>query len=140
MVFDKNNIEKINLLSDKKIIVPKGYTEIAKAAFFCSQVREVVLPETLIKIGDYAFEDSLIEKIILPSALKEIGVQAFFACDEKEFKEITIFKSVEKIGRYAFANCRNLRINCEAQKKPDGWDNEWNPSNRPVVWNFKIRG
>ena len=38
------------------------------------------------------------------------------------------------IGYRAFAYCDSLTIYCEAVTKPAGWDNDWNPNNRPVVW------
>ena len=34
----------------------------------------------------------------------------------------------------AFKLCDTLTIYCEAESQPDGWNSNWNPNNRPVVW------
>lgn len=41
------------------------------------------------------------------------------------------------MGRGVFANDKNLVINCEASKKPDGWDENWNQDGPTTVnWRY----
>jgi len=47
---------------------------------------------------------------------------------------VVIPNSVTSIGGYAFYNCSNLTIYCEATSQPWGWESSWNISNRPVYW------
>ena len=43
-------------------------------------------------------------------------------------------KSTAIIGDSAFGFCDSLTIYCEVSHKPNGWDEYWNPDDRPVVW------
>ena len=36
--------------------------------------------------------------------------------------------------RYVFYECPLLTIHCDAVSRPEGWDPEWNPDHRPVIW------
>ncbi len=36
-----------------------------------------------------------------------------------------------------FYLCKNLKIYCEADEKPEGFDDEWNPDNLEVVWGYQ---
>ena len=47
-------------------------------------------------------------------------------------------KPIISIGEGALSYCYDLTIFCEAESKPDGWDDDWNSSNRPVVWGFDV--
>lgn len=67
--------------------------------------------------------------------LEIIGESAFEGCINLE--TIVIPKSVTKIGKNAFKNCDKLTIYCEIDKQPDTWDKNWNPNNRPVIWEYK---
>ncbi|MDE6362047.1 MAG: leucine-rich repeat domain-containing protein [Clostridia bacterium] len=73
---------------------------------------QIKLPDGLTTIEDYAFAGSNITSIEIPSSVTRIGFEAFYKCD-------------------------NLTIYCEAESQPDGWDSNWNYSNRPVVWGYK---
>lgn len=62
-----------------------------------------------------------------------IGGASFNSC--KGLTSITIPESVTSIGTDAFKGCDNLTIKCKTDSKPSGWNLDWNPDNRPVVWN-----
>jgi ABC-type dipeptide/oligopeptide/nickel transport system permease subunit len=51
---------------------------------------------------------------------------------------VIIPSSVTTIGEYAFAWCSSLTIFVEAPSQPTGWDANWNPNNRPVVWGYTV--
>ncbi|MCQ2815336.1 MAG: leucine-rich repeat protein [Bacilli bacterium] len=99
--------------NENNVIVPNNVSSIGSHCFFnlvLVDIINVILPKNLKKIGDYAFAISSITTICIP-------------------------KSVTEIGRYAFYGCQNLTILCEAASQPSGWNLDWNPDNRPVIWN-----
>ena len=74
-----------------------------------------------------------VTEVIIPNTVKSIGERAFSGCSHIEL--VTIPLSVASVGKNAFYNCSSLTIYCSAVSKPDpGWDDNWNPSNCPVVW------
>ncbi len=46
--------------------------------------------------------------------------------------------NVTNIGDEAFNYCSNLTIYCEAASKPSGWNEDWNFSSCPVIWNCNV--
>lgn len=117
----------------KTVTLNEGLKSIEKGAFKDTSIEEIIIPSTVDKIdspfGDAkirvadgnakyeAIDNCLIEKTtkklisggkhsILPEGIKEIGEQAFYGTS---IESITIPSTVEKIGRYAFHNCNNLK-------------------------------
>ena len=74
------------------------------------------------------------ETLVIPKIITEINPYAFAGCTS--IKTVVIHVNVEKIGSYAFDGCKNLTIKCEAKEQPSAWDVNWNPSNRPVEWDY----
>ncbi len=70
--------------------------------------------------------------VYIPGTVSSIGNRAFSGCSN--LTSVSIPKSVTSIGEKAFQNCSNLTVFCEAKSQPDGWNENWNPDNRPVVW------
>ena len=79
-------------------------------------------------------EEELVETLVIPKIITEINPYAFAGCTS--IKTVVIHVNVEKIGSYAFDGCKNLTIKCEAKEQPSAWDVNWNPSNRPVEWDY----
>lgn len=110
------------------VVFPESVQSIGKRAFReCRNLRSVQLPETLTDIGAEAFEacekladtdgfvivnDILFSyhgsaiDVVVPDGVKAIS-GAF--CFGENVRSITISNSVTKIGRSAFAGCRNLK-------------------------------
>ncbi len=76
--------------------------------------------------------NELITKLVIPDGVTNIDSGAFEEIDS--LMEIVIPNSVISIGRKVFEGCNNLTIYCESESQPEGWDIDWNSSNRPVVW------
>ncbi|MDY3108850.1 MAG: leucine-rich repeat domain-containing protein [Lachnospiraceae bacterium] len=103
----------------------------------------IVLKEGTLGITDCAFENCfnsnelfcLNKSVTIPDSVTNIGHNAFSGCTS--LTSITIPDSVESIGWWAFKGCWKLTIYCEAESKPIGWDSDWNPEHRPVVWGVK---
>lgn len=79
-----------------------------------------------IKIADVYGEDNL--------PVTKIRSMAFRGT---KLTSLTIPIGVTSIDEYAFDDCPNLVIYCEAASKPSGWDERWNRFEYPVVWDCK---
>jgi hypothetical protein len=126
-----------NCFSLKSITIPSSVTEIGKWAFIsCSSLKSINIPNSVTSIGEWAFAhcDSL-TFISIPDSVTSIGDSAFYYCTS--LTSISIPSSVTSIGEYAFSFCSSLTIYAEATSKPSRWNAQWNPHNRPVVWNYK---
>ena len=77
---------------------------------------------------------TVLESIDLPESVTTIDNYAFTNC--YMLKEIHIADHVTSVGRWAFYGCKVLTIYAEANAQPSGWDADWNPSDRPVVWGY----
>ena len=80
----------------------------------------------------YCFE---LTEVSIPASVTSIGENAFWQCTG--LTSVTVPAGVTRIGRYAFAFCPELTVYCEAAEEPEGWDDTWNPSSCPVVWDCK---
>ena len=116
------------------VIIPDGVTSIGDFAFSsCKNLTSVIIPKGVTSIGDSAFSScSNLTSVIIPEGVTSIGDSAFYNCSS--LTSITIPESVTSIKKDAFLVCSKLTIYCEAQSQPEGWDEDWNCSNRPVVW------
>ena len=84
-------------------------------------------------VGTQAFsDDNNLERIVLPNTITTIEHSAFSNC--KRLMGIFLPKSVTGIGDNAFFGCEELMIFCEAESKPSGWSESWNPQEKTTVW------
>jgi hypothetical protein len=103
------------------------------------------IPEThlgfpVIAIADDGFSDFMyMTSIEIPNSLTSIGSSAFMGC--VGLMRIDISIEVITIGAGAFMDCSILTIYAAATNPEidmtspaHGWDANWNPDNRPVVW------
>ena len=124
----------VKLLS---VSIPKTITSIEGDTFrFCRSLTSVEIPTSVKSIGTYAFYScSALTNIVIPDSVTSIGEYAFSWCST--LANIVIPNSVTTMGRGVFYKSELITISCETITKPDGWNSDWNSSNRPVVWGYK---
>jgi hypothetical protein len=94
---------------------------------------EITIPDGVKTIGNEAFSEcDLLDSVVIPLGLTSIGDFAFSECNS--LTSIIIPKSVKKMGEGVFSGCDKLKIYCEANSKPVGWDENWNSNNLEVYW------
>ena len=119
------------------IEIPNSIRVIGEVVFYRNiLLHEIIIPNSVIEIGDYSFRlcDSL-NKLVIGKNVEKIGKYAFAYCDS--LSSVFIPKSVKTIDECAFLSFGDLKIYCEETSKPEGWDKNWNPNNRPVIWGYK---
>lgn len=123
----------------KEVILPDTLTTIGVEAFKdCKNLLHVKAGENLRMICDSAFANcNNLKTIELSKALTMIGASAFSDCSNLE--EIFL-PSLIDLDTYAFSDCDKLTIYTENDKAwaEEMWSPYWNPSNRPVVWEYSI--
>ena len=120
------NLESIDLKYVKEIDGP-AFSE-------TYSLKEINLPDTIETITNSMLSNMYIEELVIPNSIKYIANNAFSW--NTKLKKVYIPKSVTNIDWHAFNECGNIAIYCEAESKPEGWDDDWNNS-YPVVWGCK---
>lgn len=119
------------------IEISNSVQDIGEGAFLrCSSLSNIEIPDSVINMGIAVFFGATnLKTIKISNSLKSIGESAFKNCSN--LTGIIIPDTVTTIGSQAFSNCSSLTIYCKMKYKPEGWSEDWNPSNVPVVWNYK---
>ena len=119
------------------VTIGDSVTTFGKRAFYgCTGLINIVIPNSLTTIDSWVFYGCTgLTSIVIPNSLTTIGWNAFSGCTG--LTSIVIPNSVTSIDSNAFNGCTGLTIYCEAESEPSFWDNDWNDSNCPVVWNCK---
>ena len=80
---------------------------IASPFYKDGSIWEVVIEKGVTNVGDAVFAECVnLKKVTLPKSINRIGDYAFYNCN---LKESDIPKNVDFIGRYAFCNCFSLK-------------------------------
>ena len=122
----------------KTVSLPVNLKTIGNEAFSgCSSLEVVNLPYKIESIGRSAFRGctSLI-RVFTVRSLTSIGSSAFSGCENLEY--IYLYDTVSKIESYAFEGCKKIVFFCEAKEEPNGWYSDWNPLQRPILWDNSI--
>ena len=158
-IINKNAFKSCPKLQSVRIKEGSQLTAIEDMAFYdCTDLHLINLPKSLRTIGNRAFFNCynlVTVNFEEGSQLTSIGLSAFSGCSDFQYitlpktvtniergaftdchnlVSITLPQSVTYIGDSAFLGCNNLTIYSEAESKPEGWSEKWNPNNRPVVW------
>ncbi len=122
-----------------RLTIPNSVIRIGAEAFrHCNNLRYVYfLENSKLEIIDVGAFDSCtnLETIIIPNSVLSIKDYAFSCCN---IKSIIIPKNVINLGKNVFAGCTGLTdIYCEAQEKPEGWNDLWNNDcSATVHWGY----
>ncbi len=97
--FYKSGVKNVNFSSTLK--------SIGKAAFAFSDMTKVSIPSSVVEIKDGTFYNcEALSEVIFGSGLKKIGD---FAFSNTNVSVVNLSNQVTHIGKYAFADCSNLR-------------------------------
>ncbi len=133
-----------------EIDFPDTLTKIENNAFYeCTSLVSVNIPDSVVFIGNSAFSScSSLREAIFSNSITTLNSYVLGFCDSlqhfevpnsvtnieecaitwaEEMVSITIPSSVKTIKPFAFQSCNdNMTIYCEANSKPNGWDEKWN--------------
>ena len=114
------------------VSLPASMTDIGAYAFYrCIAIASLDLGGT-VRVGDAAFLGCVgIRQLTIPESLREIGKQGFRGCVGLDV--VVLPQSLETVGAHAFYGCPNLTLFLTAGEVPEGFDERWNSSYRPVV-------
>ena len=86
---------------------------------------KIIIEDGVTSIGSYAFSDCKdIVCVTIPDSLSTIGNHAFNNCTG--LSSIYIPVSVENISLPFFGCSASLKVYCEAEQAPSGWEEYWN--------------
>lgn len=119
------------------VIIPDNVIRILENVFRGrTDLTSVTMPESFNSIKSNAFRGcSNLKTVNISSEIHYLGWGAFYGCSNMD--SIFIFGEDNVIDPSVFIGCSKLTIYCSASSKPDKWDDNWNPSNRHVVWGCK---
>ena len=117
-------------------IIPDSYTYLGAGTFnACEALKTVKLPSSLKKIDEYCFNGAGIEILSIPASMTTIEEYAFFGC--QNIVKIVIPATVTTVGDSAFSYCAQGVLYCEAESRPEGWNEGFNTeSSIKVVWGY----
>ena len=124
-------------LSLENITFSDGIDNIGRNAFgHCDSLTNVTIPGNIkaISYGMFGYCKSL-KTVVIENGVTTINELAFIRCDNLE--RVVIPESVTVIKGEIFNNSPNTIVYCEAESKPDGWDDNWDRSVKEVIWGYK---
>ena len=132
-------ITGINDNTVREVIIPDYVTALGNRYHVsyifknCTELEKIVIGNSVTSIGACVFSGcSSLTSVTIPESVTSIGNSAFYGCSG--LTSITIPDSVASIDSDAFGGCSGLTIYCELTSKPSDWNNNWNSSNCPVIW------
>ncbi len=112
------DVRNTTYYSENNAIIEKETGRIVAA---CSGTCEI--PTSAEIIGVNSFHRTSNKTIMIPDNIKQVETCAFQNC--AGLIAVYIPKSVHAIQADAFLNCEGVTIYCEAEQKPEDWDDNW---------------
>lgn len=92
----------------------------------------IAIPEGVTAVKPYCFTGGIPRAILLPSSVSTLEANAFRGCTS--LAGIYLHEGIASIGDSAFFGCSRLTVFSAAEAALEGWSENWNYSNRPVVF------
>jgi len=127
------------IASLRSVSLPEGDVLLGNYLFsFCTALEELVIPEgTRTLSSGLLYGCTAVTKLTLPSSLERIEYGVLEGCSYSGTIVIPI--SVTYISDRAFIGCIAIKILCEAEQQPAGWDQNWNCDNIEVEWGYSAQ-
>lgn len=128
----------LNCSSLKDVKIPKRTKIIPEGLFeACSSLENISIPSSVVEIKSYAFSGCAMKKLTIPDGVEILGERCFAG---NSYTSVFIPKSVTTITGAPFfgatwdyiTTSSNLKIYCEVDSRPEGWDILWNQVNVSV--------
>ena len=122
---------------EETFTVPNGTENIEVGAFaYNPSLKSVVIPGSVKNFGWRMFNDcTSLESVIIEDGVTAIETTPFYNCDS--LKSVVVPDSVTTITEEMLEGCPLLTVYCEAEQKPEGWDENWSNGAKEVVWGDK---
>lgn len=121
------------LIIDGKAVVTGHTNKLPNSVIIPSSITIKGTKYSVSSIGDNAFYfcESL-TSFVIPDSVSSIGCYALLRCHS--LTSIVIPNSVTNMDGFAFYDCQSLKIYCEVNNEPSGWDSSWNHDGGRVYW------
>lgn len=129
------NVDDKNITS---FVIKENTRFILNGAFgSCKNLTNIEIPNNIVSIDDNAFYWCVnLKSVTICNGVQYIGYNVFGNCEQLE--SIVIPSSVTQMQMDIFNGAnRRMKIYCEAESKPDGWNERWNSSGHNVTWGYK---
>ena len=104
-----------------------------KLTAYIGESSHAEIPEGVTSIGQMAFfESENLNTVAISSTVTSIGGSAFANC--YNLVAVNVPKSVRSMGRGVFRECSDATIYCEAESKPNYWNNDWDYKAGTIIW------
>ena len=129
-------------------IIPKNVTTIGLGAFYdCDGLKTITFPDTVTQFVDAVISGEQIEEITVPfvgrtkgnttyNKFKDIIYNGDVSTAVPSLKKVVISSACDTMAENAFEGVSGVTICCQAESKPEGWSNNWNAGNLPVIWGY----
>ena len=130
------------------IIIPKNVTTIGLGAFYsCDGLKTITFPDTVTQFVDAVVSGEQIEEITVPfvgrtkgnttyNKFKDIIYNGDVSTAVPSLKKVVISSACDTMAENAFEGVSGITICCQAESKPEGWSDNWNAGNLPVIWGY----
>ena len=120
------------------------YLYLADSVEYSWEIEELNVNENCKILGSFVGADCpKLSKVTIPASVRSIG-DYFLQCTSGEtvLTKVVIPSTVAYVGSRAFKGFESLTVYCEAEAKPEAWDEKWNEKDYdgnvvPVVWGYK---
>ncbi len=121
----------------KSVTIPSSVTFLGYSVFFgCATLENVEILSNYVKTIPFKcfYRCFKLKNINIPTSVTKIGSNSFCQCTT--LKSIFIPKEVTVVEDDVFFGCTSLTIYCERTEAPSTWNERWNSTKCPVVWEY----